>query len=269
MTAGERPAVLLVPGFLGAPPMYGRMAERLLARGAASVSVAPAWTPDWVLATAVGFGPLMLRTGRAIARAYREAGRRPLLVVGHSAGGLVARLATSPKPFQGRLAGVAEAVGALVTLGTPHGIGEGGRSSFRAGCEAVSFLESTIPGAWFAPRTGYLAVGSRWIPGGPADDPDARRRIAGRFYTPLGGEDERTAWGDGLIVEATTHLVGARNVTLEGIIHAPGLRVPWYGSEEGLDGWWEAALEVWQEARQARRRHVSPPERRPSDLPAA
>jgi hypothetical protein len=128
----ERPAVLLVPGFLGSPPMYGRFADRLLARGAASVT------------------------------------------------------------------------------------------------------------------------GSRCVKGAPVGDPDLRRRIVGHFYALLGGHGARTDWGDGLILEAATHLEGARNVTLERIIHAPGLPVPWYGSDEGLDGWWDVAVEAWREARQER-----------------
>ncbi len=252
MNEGERPSVLLVPGFLGSPPMYGRMADRLLARGAASVAVAPVWTPDWLLAVVVGFGPLMRRTGRAVAQAYRRRGGRPLLVVGHSAGGLLARLAMSPQPYQGHRAGVAEAYGALVTLGTPHRMDDAAERSFRAGFDASRYLDATIPGAWFAPRTAYLAVGSRFIAGGLPGDPDLRRRIAGRFYALLGGEPARTDWGDGLILEASTHLDGARSVTLEGIVHPPGLPVPWYGSDEGLDGWWDLAVEAWREGLRAR-----------------
>jgi pimeloyl-ACP methyl ester carboxylesterase len=252
VTAEERPAVLLVPGFLGSPPMYGRMAERLLARGAASVTVAPVWTPDWLLSIGRGFGPLLTRTSRAVRRASRQAGGRPLLVIGHSAGGLLARLATSPTPYKGHRGGVAEVVGALVTLGTPHVMAESAGPTFRAGYEAVRFLDATIPGAWFAPRTAYLAVGSRCVQGGAAADPDGRRRIAGRLYTLLEGEAARTEWGDGLIVEAASRLGGAHIVTLEGIIHAPGLPVPWYGSDEGLDGWWEVAVAAWREALEAR-----------------
>ncbi|KRT64371.1 MAG: PGAP1-like protein [Chloroflexi bacterium CSP1-4] len=252
MNPGERPSVLLVPGFLGSPPMYGRMADRLLARGAASVAVAPVWTPDWMLAAVVGFGPLMRRTGRAVAQAYRRGGARPLLVVGHSAGGLLARLAMSPEPYQGHWAGVAEAYGALVTLGTPHRMDDAAGRPFGAGFDASRYLDAIIPGAWFAPRTAYLTVGSRFIAGGLPNDPDLRRRIAGRVYALLGGEAARADWGDGLILEASTHLDGARNVILEGIVHPPGLPVPWYGSDEGLDGWWDLAVEAWRDGLRAR-----------------
>jgi hypothetical protein len=206
-----------------------------------------------VLSSALGFGPLMRRTARAVARAYALAGRHPLLLIGHSSGGLLARLATSPQAYQGHLGGVAAAVGALVMLGTPHVVGEAARRSFRAGYHACRFLDATIPGACFAPRTGYLTVGSRCIAGAGPNDRDVRRRIAGALYALLGGREARTRWGDGLILEDATHLIGARNLTLEGFIHAPGLPVPWYDSEEGLDAWWEPAVEAWREAGWQRR----------------
>lgn len=236
----ERPAVVLVPGYLGSPPMYAPMAARLLARGAAAVTVAPIWTPDWLLATVTGLGPLMRRTARAIADAYRHAGNRPVLLIGHSAGGLVARLATSAEPFQGHLGGVAAAVGTLVTLGTPHVVGETARHWFRAGYDACRFLDANIPGAWFAPRMGYVTVGSRLIKSGP-------------LYALLGSETARSGWGDGLILEAGSHLAGARNLIIDGLIHAPGLPTSWYGSDEGLDGWWELAVEAWLAALETRR----------------
>lgn len=260
MTDVERPHVLLVPGLLGSPPMYRPMAGRLVARGAASVAIAPVWTPDWLVANVTGFGPLMRRTRQAVVRAHRRCGGRPLLVIGHSAGGLVARLAMSPGPYQGRRAGVAEAYGALVTLGAPHGLGTPAARPFRAAFEACRYLDATIPGAWFAPRTGYLTVGSRLVPGGGkgATGWGPGNRVAGFFYALLGGEVARGAWGDGLIVEATTHLEGARRVTLEGIVHPPGLPLPWYGSDAGLDGWWDAALTTWREALRAREPAASP-----------
>ncbi len=252
MTDGERPHVLIVGGFLTSPPLYWSMRDALLARDVASVSIAPVWTPDWFLAGWVGLGPLMRRTGKAVVRAHRLAGGRPLLVVGHSAGGVLARLAMSPEPYRGRRAGVAEAYGALVTLGTPHHPVEPRGRQNRAGYDATSYLDRTIPGAWFAPRTGYLSVGSRYAEGGRREDRDGRRRRTGRLYAMIGGEEARIGWGDGLIPEAVVHLEGARQLTLEGVIHGQSMGARWYGSEPAIDGWWAAALEVWRGAVAAR-----------------
>ena len=248
MTERERPHVFIVGGFLTSPPLYWGMRDALRARGAASVAIAPVWTPDWLIAGWVGLGPLMRRTAKAVVRAYRQAGGRPLLVVGHSAGGVLARLATSPAPFQGHRAGVAEAYGALVTIGTPHRTTEPAGRRNRAAHDATSFLDRTIPGAWFAPRTGYLTVGSRYAMGGPADDPDRRRRMTGALYAMVGGEAARTGWGDGLIPERCQHLDAARRLTLEGVIHGQSMGDRWYGSGPVVDDWWPAAVEVWRAA---------------------
>lgn len=253
MTSRESPDVLVVGGFLTSPPLYRELRTSLLRRGAASVAIAPIWTPEWLLAAWVGLGPLMRRTGVAVARAYRSAGGRPLLVVGHSAGGILSRLAMSPEPYRRRRAGVAEAFGALVTLGTPHHQVEpppGWRN--RAGHDAVAYLDATIPGAWFAPRTGYLSVGSRYAQGGSVRDADPRRRALGRVYAELAGPTARTGWGDGLIPEASFHLDGARQLTLEGVIHEPSMGRRWYGSEAVIDRWWPGAVETWRIAIDAR-----------------
>jgi hypothetical protein len=246
----QRPIVLICGGFLTSPIVYRHMRRRLLERGAERVGVAPIWTPDWLLAGAVGFGPLLRRTGVAIARAYREAAGRPLLVIGHSAGGLLVRLAMSPQPYRRRLAGVSEAVGALVTLGTPHTLvvpGWGGA----AGYDAAAFLEATTPGAFFAPRTGYMSVASRYVLGSRRWRGGLRRTSAGELYAWMLGEDARLDWGDSLVPVSASHLEGARQITLDGIAHGQAI-APWYGDEPGLDGWWPDALDVWREALEAR-----------------
>jgi hypothetical protein len=249
---GERPHVLIVGGFLTSPPLYRGMRRALERRETASVAVAPIWLPDWLLVPAVGLGPLMRRTAAAVAGRYRAVGRRPLLVIGHSAGGVLARLAMSPEPYERRRAGVGEAVAALVTLGTPHHLVEPSGRRSRVAYAAATYLEATTPGAWFAPRTGYVTVGSRYAEGAATTDPDRRRRTIGRVYAELAGAAARTGWGDGLIPEAAFHLDGARRLTLEGVIHGQSLGARWYGSEEIVDEWWPVAVETWRSALHAR-----------------
>jgi hypothetical protein len=69
----------------------------------------------------------------------------------------------------------------------------------------------------------------------------------------VGGEAARSGWGDGLIPEAVVHLEGARQLTLEGVIHGQSMGARWYGSEPVIDGWWPVAREVWAQAMAARR----------------
>src|ERR1035437_6904092 len=123
------PTVLILGGFLTGPPMYRRLVERLGARGAAGVVVANVWPPDWLIAGVRGVGPLTTRSGRALHGAWRlsrDVSRgAPLLVVGHSAGGITARLLTAREPFPGRRFGAALFIGAIVSLGTPHRLATG------------------------------------------------------------------------------------------------------------------------------------------------
>ncbi|MDQ3937297.1 MAG: hypothetical protein M3253_01300, partial [Chloroflexota bacterium] len=131
-----------------APPNYWPMRRRLLRRGAERVDIVAIWPPDWALAGMLGFGNLLRRAGRAIARTYRACGKRPIIVVAHSGGGIVTRLAMAHVPYYGRVAAVAEAVGCLTTLGTPHMLADLPNRYRHAGHEASAFLDRETPGAY-------------------------------------------------------------------------------------------------------------------------
>jgi hypothetical protein len=257
------PVVLVVGGFLTSPPLYWHLRRRLRRRGVAGVHIAPIWTADWLLVVARGHGAIATRAGRALLRAGslsaaspRSLGA-PVLVVGHSAGGVIARVLTSPEPFEGRPMNASGRVGAIVTLGSPHRM-TAERTSHRAGT-ASDFAERVVPGAFFAPTTGYLSVMSRHVVGDPAGD--GRQQTAHRLYRRVhrppdeaaGGPDAAAPIeGDGLIPLSAARLPGAREIVLPDAIHGQLAGEPWYGTDEMLDQWWPAALEVWREALRAR-----------------
>lgn len=254
------PTVLILGGFLTSPPLYHRMRRRLLQRGAAGVVIAPIWLPDWLLVTARGMGPILTRSGRALlqASAVSEASPRsrgaPLLVVGHSAGGIAARLLTSPEPVGSRRLAAAGRIGAIVTLGTPHLVSPAGRAGRRLGNTALDVANRVVPGPAFAPTTGYLTVSSfmrRGRSGGGRDE-----RIAYRLYRSIHAEvpltDEGDIHGDGLVPLASAGLPGVESIVLEGVAHGQARRGPWYGSDEALDAWWPRAVAIWHAALRAR-----------------
>lgn len=262
-TLPPRPTVLLLGGFLTSPPLYRRMAGRLVERGAAAVVVGPVWTPDWLLTGFVGLRRVVVRSARALVRAGElsaslpESRGSPVLVVGHSAGGLVARILTSPVPFHGLRLGGHRRIGAIVTLGTPHDVARGSFVGGRVGHFAAAFAARHVPGALFAPEVGYVAVGSRAIVGGSRRF--GRGMFADPFYRGLHSADGETAIeGDGLVPLACTDLPGARRVVLEDIVHGQLSFRPWYGSPEAIDEWWPVAVEAWQEALAARDRARGP-----------
>jgi hypothetical protein len=245
----DRPHVVIIGGFLTESVFYEPMRQRLLRRGAARVSVAPVHLPDWLAMGFAGMGPIMLRGALAIRRARRRA-PAPLIVIGHSAGGIVARLAMTPVPFEGRRACVADDVGCLVTLGTPYRFDPEVAGWRHAGVRATAFVDSHTPGAWFAPRTAYLSVGSRLVTPSPLRLSLSPARF-GHLVTRIAVGQTAGVGGDGLVDEGRVHLPGARQLTFDDVLHGT-FGGPWYGDERIIDRWWPLALEAWRDALAAR-----------------
>jgi len=256
------PVVLVAGGFLTMPGWYDALAADLRERGAAAVLVAPVYTPDWILAAARGLGPVTTRIGRALLEAGArsvespESRGAPVLYVGHSAGGVIGRLLTSPIPFEGRTLHAAGRIGALVTLGTPNAAGlasgDGGRWGRRIGEAGTRFAQLHVPGAMFAPTTGYVSVASRFLVGRLGTD-DGREQFVRRLYEEVYPQPELDAVeGDGLVPVAAALLPGSRQIVLPDAVHGPGVHAAWYGDRAIVDAWWPAALDAWREALRAR-----------------
>lgn len=254
---GVEPTVLVLGGFLTSPPIYRRFVGRLLERGAAHVVVGGVWTPDWVLANWRGLGPILTRSARALLRAgevaatSRRSRGAPVLVVGHSAGGMSARLLTAREPFAGRRLGGAERMGAIVTLGTPHVVSPERGIGQQVAWHAAAFADRHVPGAAFAPRVGYLTVASRAIVGRP--DGDGEARSAWRLYRSILSEpDAAEIAGDGLVPVRSAVLAGAPSLVLDRAVHGQVAGRPWYGAEPEIDRWWPLAVAAWRDALRAR-----------------
>ena len=252
MTDDLRPGVLIIGGFLSSPPFYGPLRARLLARGAATVDIAPIWLPDWLLIPWRGQGQVAARAARAVLHAGSKNEGAPLLLVGHSAGGVVARILTAEVPFAGRRYAGSPRIGAIVTLGTPHANAMEAWTSRRSRVYPAGFANEHVPGAFFAPRIGYLSVASRRSPA-TAGPSGPRERWLRRSYErvmppPYPGIIE----GDGVVPVSCALLPGAHQIVLDDAAHGRGMRHPWYGSEKHVDAWWPAAVEIWRDALAAR-----------------
>jgi len=268
-----RPTVLILGGFLTLPPLYGGLARRLLARGAAGVVVARVWTPDWVLLAARGPLAIATRSGRALLQAGRLAAEvsegAPVLVVGHSAGGLIARLLTAPEPVRGQRFAAAGRIGAIVTLGTPHALANGQGIGRRLRDSLAAVADEVAPGTLHSPRIGYVSVASRAVRGDPAGT--VIERVAHLLYRSVMGRAAAPGTeGDGLVPMATALLPGSRTVVLERAAHGPTGGTTWYGSEEMLDAWWPEALAAWHDALAIRAGSdaAAGPSKPPSEAPA-
>jgi len=254
--------VLILEGLVSPPIAYRPMRERLLERGAAGVDLAPVHVHDWIRAGVMGFGALQGRAANAVRRAYDHAGGRPIMIIGHSGGGNLARLALSEAPYRGRATAVAPMVGCLVTLGTPHALHESPTTLRHQGVQLSEFLERHDPGAWFAPTTGYVTVASDAVrprpagaeqprPAGaeqPRRTPLARlnRSVFRRIVGPL-----LPTGSDGVVSVEWAHLAGATNLTYHDVYHGV-VGGPWYGDGIIIDRWWPVAVESWHAALRAR-----------------
>jgi hypothetical protein len=251
---GEQPFVLIIEGLISPPLAYRPLRDRLLARGAVGVDLAPVHVHDWIRAGVSGFGALQERVAKAIQRAHEHAGGRPILMVGHSGGGNLARLAMCDVPYRGRVTAVAPLVGCVVTLGTPHALHESPTSLRHQGVQLSEFLERSNPGAWFAPTTGYVTVASDAVRPRPAGSPPSRSRPLGRlsrtFFRRIVGPLLPTG-SDGVVSAAWAHLPGATNLTYHDVLHGV-VGGPWYGDAAIVDRWWPVAVEAWRVACVAR-----------------
>jgi hypothetical protein len=245
----ERPHVLIVGGLLTPPMGYRRMRRRLLDRGAARVDIAPVSVLDWAWAGLNGFGALQRKVARAIGRTRAGSGR-PIIVVGHSGGGLLARLAMSDTPYRGQVGGAASMVGCLVTLGSPHDLHRAPLERAHEGVRLAAFLARWQPGAEHQPPTGYVTVASDAVSPLPTGRPVRRggplARLQGAFFRRVTGPTLASG-SDGMVSLSLAHLPGARQVTLHGTYHGV-LGSPWYGDADAIDQWWPHALEAWVEA---------------------
>ncbi len=250
----EQPYVLILEGLISPPIAYRRMRQRLLDHGAVGVDLAPVHVHDWILAGLRGFGSLQVRAADAIERAHERGGRRPILVVGHSGGGVLARLAMADAPYRGRATAVSPLVGCLVTLGTPHALHASPTAVRHAGMQLSGFLARHEPGAWHAPTTGYVTVGSDAVrpraepgsgsPGHPVDR--IRRAFFGRIVGPL-----LPSGSDGVVSLDWAHLEGATNLTYHDVLHGV-VGGPWYGDDAVIDRWWPVVVGAWRRALDAR-----------------
>lgn len=250
------PVVLVIGGFMSSPPMYRSLRRLLLERGAPEVVIARLWMPDWMLAVGRGQGAIAARAGRALLDAFAASAASeasagaPVLAVGHSGGGVIARILTSREPFERRRMNASGRIGAIVTLGSPQMFDAKGPSAQRMGATAL-WANRHVPGAFAAPRTGYLCVGSDAIVGSSSGNRKARR--IDRYYRGVISAPEGASIpGDGITPLAAAFLPGVESIVLHDAGHANVISRHWYGDADHVDAWWPRAVEVWRDALRAR-----------------
>jgi pimeloyl-ACP methyl ester carboxylesterase len=226
--------IVIFGGFLSSPWTYRKTAETLTRLSGQPVWIVQARTRDWFKSSKPEVWAYLLEElDVAVKRAARNSPTGRVTLVGHSAGGVMARLYLGPTSFLGPGYRGLDTIDRVVTLGSPH-------YNLRRG-HLRQLVEALYPGAFFAPRVRYTSVAGMAVRGNPRGS--VRERLAFRWYERLSGDGAQQ--GDGLVSVASALLGGSQEVTLEGVSHYTGFGGPWYGEADVVRRWWDAANTAW------------------------
>jgi pimeloyl-ACP methyl ester carboxylesterase len=224
--------IVIVGGFLSSPRFYQKMQQELSALTARPAYLVQIPAPAWLLTvTRLGYVGLLIAIDRAVERALRSASGQRITLIGHSAGGVIARLYLSPAPLMGRSFNGLKKVNHLITLGSPHY----SQGNLRRGGALSHYVESRYPGAYFQPEVRYTSCAGKFIRGNRAGS--KFERWVYTQYEEICGQGD--AWGDGLIPIQSALLKDSNQIVLEGISHYAIFGDPWFGSSTAIHQWWK------------------------------
>ncbi len=224
---------VIIPGFFASASEYRNLEQYLQELGFPTVTV-PLRQRDW-FPTVGGRSmvPILRQIDQTVKQAIAKSNVSQINLIGHSAGGWIARIYLGEIPYtvhgdvsestQG-LWGSHPDIATLVTLGTPH------VSQERWTKRNLNFVNFNYPGAFY-PNVKYVCVAGKAIYG--------KRRLgewlAYSSYELTCGVGN--SWGDGITPIEAAHLEGAINLTLDGVFHSPRRQSLWYGSQEPFKSW--------------------------------
>lgn len=225
----QRPIVIL-GGWLSSPGDYTGMAYTLagLPYGR-TVYITDFGRREWAALRDPDFTPVLDVLARTVELALEETGADRIDLIGHSAGGRVARAYLGHLPYNGVTYDGQRYVASLTTLGTAHTTYEVWVKAF------AGLVNQRYPGAFY-PHISYRSVAGRSVRGRRVGT--LEEIIAFRSYEVSFGDGNQI--GDGIVPTHACYLEGAENLILEGARHAP-YNAPrtWYGAPEVVPLWFE------------------------------
>jgi pimeloyl-ACP methyl ester carboxylesterase len=223
----RRQPIVIIGGFLTGPGFYSNMARSLAELSDRSVHVCRISLLDWLGAlTAKGWLRILFKVKSTVDKALKADAGQKIILLGHSAGGVVGRLYLSPHPFLGHKFSGLEHVTHLITLGSPH---YGTHST-----PMRKYVQRILPDAFFDEHVQYVSIAGTSV--------DLRKRapfttcLSRMCYRYLGGNG-RTV-GDGLVPVECALLKDSKHILLEGVGHPFLFATNWYGTPENVSRWW-------------------------------
>ncbi|BAC88927.1 esterase/lipase family protein [Gloeobacter violaceus] len=217
---------IILPGYFGSAGEYAQLA-RDIEKAGFPASVVPIQWYGWL--PTLGdrpMTPVLKLLKESIDRALERHAAGRVNLVGHSAGGWIARLLLGDKEYGRRTWNYRDRVASLITLGTPH------LSKEKYTVKNMGFVNSTYPGAFYGDAVRYVCVAGKAVYG---ERGSFWQNFTYQSYELTIGRGD--CWGDGITPVEAAHLEGATNLTLEGVFHSPRGGRYWYGSAEPLRAW--------------------------------
>ncbi len=226
--------IVLIGGFGSHWTDYRPAARRLANVSQRRVFIAGINRLTWALGGLSNYSVLVDRAHAAINHALQVTGAQKVIVVGHSAGGVIGRAYLGDKTAKAYLNAYHgyDRVSRLYMIGSPLvAVGDVPRRAMHA----ASWVDQTYPGAFFASKgVQYMVVRGKYIEG--KLNGDSRQREAYFNYRFI--SDWGSQWGDGVVPLSLNQLEGAVTLELEGVAHSPGWPRWFFSDEETIRSWW-------------------------------
>jgi pimeloyl-ACP methyl ester carboxylesterase len=230
--------IVILGGFGSNYNQYRKLQSFLVELSGRPVSIAPISLIDWIgVVTSDSYGDLLRIVHKAVQSALTRNQAQRVTLVGHSAGGVLARIYMGDQPYgaQRLVYNGFNYVDTLVTLGTPHNTRSNGR---HGGHNQIAFAQETYPGAYWR-FVRYISVMGKDVFGSRSGH--SAERGAWQSYQMLDGDGYQ--WGDGVIPLRSGLLAGSYKVVVEGLRHDQRPESRWYGSSiPAVRSWWEQVV---------------------------
>lgn len=227
-------AIIIIGGYNSLWPAYLKMArdlEDLSGLQAVGVPLMPwHW---WAAGRSNNATDLLHKIQETVNWARHRFKANQFILVGHSAGGVLARLYLHEGPVWGRVYGGADHVHTVVTLGSPHCSDKEDDTGWMLTDQA----NRLVPGTPYSGRVCYRTVMGEYLRGN--ENGNHKERRAFRAYQFFTGQGD--IWGDGIVPIQSARLDGAKSLLLEGVAHSKKLSGDWYGGSRAIiHRWWSA-----------------------------